>query len=346
MNNLLTSSRMDALLSCPRKHFWSYEVGLRAATSALPLRFGAAWARAMEARWQGMGFDDALAKAVPEGCDLDELAISTLSGLLAGYFARYQTESIKTIHPEVEFKKPLAGSRTFSEAGKIDGLGVLFDDRLILWEAKTTADSLDGDSDYWLRLRFNTQVFQYVLAARALGWNVDTVIYDVTRKPSIEPKQLSVLDDDGRKIVNGPDGQRVFKTNGEPRESADRERGFTVLTKLETPEQFGERLAADAVARPEFYFARREVPILEAELIEFQTHRLTLSKMILHCRAAERRLLRREQAWPRSVSTWNCRGCAYSSFCLQNISIDLDHPPGGFRVGNFNPELTKEPVAA
>lgn len=345
MNNLLTATRSDTLLSCPRKHFWAFEIGLRPTASASALRFGKAWHLAMEARWHGLGFEDALSKAIPEGVDLDELQVATLSGLLAGYFKFYENqEFIKSVHAEVEFRQALIGSRTFDTAGKIDGLAVLNDDRLALVEHKTTSASLDNDSDYWLRLRFNSQVFQYVLAARSLGWDVSTVVYDVVRKPAIEPKTVPLLDNQDRKVVLDLNGQRVFKKDGEPRESGDKEKGFTLQTRIETPEEFNERLTADTLARPQFYFARREVPILEGDLEQFKVQRLALSKVILHYRATERKLTDRASAWPRHVSEFGCRGCAYNSFCLQNISVDLDRPPGGFQVGSATPELTEVPA--
>ena len=104
MNNLITSSRMGALLQCPRKHFWMFEAGLKPESDGLALRFGSAWHRATEARWNGADFDGALAAAVPENAELDELAIATLSGLLGGYFLRYQTEElVKQVHAEVQF---------------------------------------------------------------------------------------------------------------------------------------------------------------------------------------------------------------------------------------------------
>lgn len=341
MNNLLTSSRLSALLACPRKHFWRYEVGLQSDSDSLALRFGSAWHAAMEARWRGAEFEAALAASIPETVDLDELAIATLSGLLAGYFKRYENESfIQSVHPEVEFGQSLAGSRTFDVAGKIDGLCVLHDGRLALKEDKTTSDSLAPDSDYWLRLRFNGQLMQYVLAARELGWDVATIIYDVVRKPAIEPRQVPLLDPNGKKIVLDAAGQRVFKANGEPRESGDKEKGYTLQVRIETPEEFSQRLFADTQARPDFYFARREVPILEDDLEEFAEQRLTLSRMILHCRNSQKRFDRPERAWPRNVSEITCRNCSYSSFCLQNLTVDLSNPPAGFKIASFNPELT------
>ena len=47
---LMTASRMNTLLSCPRKHYWRYEVGMSRVTDAAALRFGTAWHAAMEAR--------------------------------------------------------------------------------------------------------------------------------------------------------------------------------------------------------------------------------------------------------------------------------------------------------
>jgi len=343
MNNLLTSSRLSALLSCPRKHYWRYEVALQSDSDSLALRFGSAWHAAMEARWRGAGFEAALAAAIPEAVDLDEQAVATLSGLLAGYFRRYQDEQfIAQVHPEVEFHQSLSGSRTFDVAGKMDGLCVLHDGRLALKEDKTTSDSLAPDSDYWLRLRFNGQLMQYVLASRELGWDVATIIYDVVRKPAIEPRQIPLLDPSGKKVVHDAGGQRVFKANGEPRESGDKEKGYALQSRIETPEEFSQRLFADTQARPEFYFARREVPILESDLEEFTEQRLTLSRMILHCRNSQKRFDRPERAWPRNVSELSCRSCSYNSFCMQNLSVDLNNPPAGFKVGNFNPELSND----
>lgn len=297
---LLTATRMSTLLSCPRKHYWRYEVGLRPATDSAPLRFGSAWHHAMEARWQGLDCAATLAYAVAFADSFSELDVATLAGMLRGYFARYaESETVATLHPEQEFRMPLAGSRTFDVGGKIDGLGVLKDGRLCLLEHKTCGEDISPDGDYWMRLRFNPQIYQYVLAARALGWDVAVVLYDVARKPSIRQKQG------------------------------------------ETPEAFGERLAADARERPEFYFARREVPILEQDLAEFEAQRIVLSRSILSCRAESRRARKPEHGWPRNCGAMTCRFCEFEGFCMQNLSVDPLNPPAGFSVGETNPELTQ-----
>lgn len=312
MKELLTASRMGTLLGCMRKHFWRYELGLQAVTEAHALRFGSAWHAAMEARWQGAALDVALAAATSDpstastgspqagsgqAVQFEEVDLATLGGLLAGYYARYASDPIKSVHPEVEFRTPLAGSRTFDVAGKIDGLAVMHDGRLALVEHKTAGCDIGPDADYWLRLRGNAQVMQYVLAARALGWDVSLVIYDVARKPAIRPRQG------------------------------------------ETAEAFGDRLAADAQSRPDFYFARREVPVLDDDLAEFEIQRSVMARMILACRGEARRARRPEHGWPRNVGEMSCRNCEYQGFCLQNTAVDAAHPPAGFRVGAVHGEL-------
>lgn len=340
-NDVLTASRMASLLQCPRAHYWAYEVGLRKTEDSKALRIGSAWHRAMETRWLGGTYEDALASAFKGEETLPALEASTVAGLLIGYYSKYGlVEKTGRILPEQEFETKLLGSRTFLLRGKIDCLGEI-DGIKKLIESKTCGQSLDSDSDYWLRLRFNSQVFQYVLAARALGHDVAEVVYDVTRKPSIQPKMVDNLDEQGLKIVLDKEGTRIFLKNGSPRQSGSSADGYYVSNHVETADEFGTRLAWDTVARPDFYFARREIPILEDELNSFQEQRLTLSRNILHCRNSEKRMSRPENAWPRNVSERSCNFCQYKNFCLNNVSVDLNNPPTGFSIGRFNPELSE-----
>jgi hypothetical protein len=335
-----------------RKCYWRYEAGLQREVPGLALRFGSAWHRAMDARAGGADFEAALAAAVPAGCGetLDELAIATLSALLAAYYSHYGSgaaDAIPVTRSEVEFRHPLDGSRTFEVAGKIDGLaGEPGGAPCALVERKTTSDNLDPDSDYWLRLRADTQLLQYVPAARLLGFNVTRIVYDVVRKPQIEPRNIPQLDADGCKQVVDAAGARVFLANGKPRQAGDPDKGWRLLTAEETPAQFAERLVLDIASRPTWYFARREVPILDQDVEAFEVQRLVLSRIILHARQAQKALARPENAWPRHVDQLGCGRCDYCGFCLQNVSPDLAHPPAGFRVGPANPELSQSPQPA
>lgn len=350
-NNALTASRMNCWLRCQRQHYWQFEVGLRKTQTALALAIGSAWHRAMQARWRGATYDQALGEALPEGVELDEYVAATIAGLLLAYYRHWggDNRNVK-MHTEMQFKLPLVGSLTFSLEGKIDRLGVLEDGRHTLVEYKTTGESLTPDSNYWLRLRFNVQLSQYFLAARASGWDVEVVIYDVVRKPSIKPKFVEDVDEEGQKIVVDAEGKRVFiekgKNKGKPRQTADKAKGYVVKGHTETPEEYGERLAADCIARPDFYFARREVPVMEDDLEEFRVQRLHIAESISFCRQRQKRVRRPEDAWPRNVGEQNCNFCAYNSFCLQNLKVDLNNPPSGFEIQQFNPELNEQDTSS
>jgi hypothetical protein len=347
VNNVITASRMNCLLRCARQHFWQFEIGLRREETGLALRFGSAWARAMDARWRGQSYDEALAASIPEGVELDMYACATLSALLAAYYDYYgKREKIGKLHPEVQFSNPRMIYADFTVEGKIDGLGSLKIGTSVLLEAKTTSDSLKQDSDYWLRLRFNMQILHYVVEARVIGWDVRDLYYDVTKKPGIKPKTINDLDGDGLKIVLDAKGKRVFKKNKEPLQGGDKAKGYYIKSHRETPDEFCDRLYKDACARPEHYFARREVPVIDDELQSFERQRLALAKLTEHFRNNEDcdfiTQPRDPEAWPRHVSKDTCNFCSYKSFCLQNISIDINQPPAGFAVRPFNPELQNE----
>jgi hypothetical protein len=311
----------------------------------MALHVGTAWHAAMEHRWKGADYETALGAGLATSDALDAYTCATIGSLLAGYYWYYgETEQFGKLLPELEFNEPLAGMVDFNTAGKIDGLGQLTDGRTALIESKTTRDSLDDDSDYWLRLRFNSQVYQYIMAARSAGWDLSEAIYDVTKKPGIKPKMVNDLDKDGLKIVVDRKGKRVYKANGEPRLTGDTAQGFEVKQHRETPKEFGDRLLLDVQERPTFYFARREVTILEDELEAFVAQRLTLTKQIEFARTMEAGLSKPEDAWPRHVDRQTCGFCSYKSFCLQNLSVDLKSPPAGFIIERFNPELTDNSV--
>jgi len=287
MRQLLTASRIGALQRCPRYHYWRYECGLRAAVAGEALRFGSAWHRAMEARANGGDIEAALIAAIGDRSDVDELMVGKLSGMLAGYWTRYPAE-VWIVQPEVEFCYALRRGRgAMWAAGKIDGITP---EALI--EHKTAGCDIGPDSDYWLRLRGNVQVLQYVEGARRLGYDPRCVVYDVARKPTIRVKQT------------------------------------------ETIEQYADRLAQDAIDRPDFYFARREVPILEDELARFREERDQL--------AAEIVWRRRTGAHPRAVSERVCVTCEFAGFCLQGVQADAEHVPAGFVWGRAHEELSQE----
>lgn len=345
LSNLLTHSRMSSFKTCPRKHQFEYELGFRRDRDAQPLRMGQAVHEGLDVMKRGGSLDEACQAVyanyaelptwanTPDLLDEWRVECQTVVRLLAGWQWRWGTFGLKQVVSEYAFNLPLvnpetgASSRTWRIAGKIDGIVELPDGRLAVLEHKTTSEDLSIDGDYWRRLRIDQQISLYYLAARAMGYEVQTVIYDVLRKPSIAPKIIADLDAAGCKIVIDSTGNRVFKKDGSPRETGDSEKGYIQKVHRETAEEFGERLSADMAERPDFYFARQEIPRLDADIEQFRYELWDIGKQI----AADRPY--------RNTSACTMFGrCPYLDVC--HLKVDREMVPAGFiRVTDVHPEL-------
>ena len=331
----LTASRMACWTLCQRKHLFAYDHGVRKVESGDALVFGTAWHKAQEVYYgrgaemrQREGFTTAdMAQAMFEAAlataeNWDEFTVAKLQACISAFVEHYcEDDIIAEMKPEVEFAYPIDGTRTFEARGKIDGLATLADGRTALVEHKTTSESVDVESPYWTRLRFNPQLCRYVLGARALGVNCETVIYDVFRKPAISPKDaVKDLDENGLPYVLDADGNRCIKRDGTPKKSADSAKGETYRTHAETPDEYAERLRDDILSRPDFYFARREVTVTDAQLEAFMLQERMMAGQIIDARAngrgAERRGLPYEAAFMMNVGKMTCDMCDYAPFCL------------------------------
>jgi CRISPR/Cas system-associated exonuclease Cas4 (RecB family) len=211
----LTATRLSTLRQCPRQHYYRYEIGLSRIKDAAALRLGSAFHAGLDARSKGASVENAIAKAtagyerVPEWTDATEWAVEfeTVKQLLAGHFWRYEKDTVEIIASELVFEIPLVNpdtgkrSRTFCLAGKLDAIAELADQRVAVLEYKTCGEDIGPDSDYWLRLRCDLQISQYVLAARAIGYDIGTVLYDVTRKPTIRLRKEETPEEFGERLL-------------------------------------------------------------------------------------------------------------------------------------------------
>ena len=206
---------------------------------------------------------------------------------------------------ERQFELPLTNpdsgkpSRAFLLAGKIDAIVKMPDGRLAVLEYKTAGEDISPDSEYWLRLRCDGQISLYVIAARALDFDVATVLYDVTRKPTIR------------------------------------------LRQNETPQQYGQRLLDDIATRPDFYYARREIPRLEDDLAEYGAEVWQQAQQLLEVRRRADRLPDPSRAWFRNAGRWTCGWCDFAPLCLNGVRVAPGSPtPCGFQIlSDPNPEL-------
>jgi len=207
----LTCSQIKCARKCLRKHLLAYILAIRTEDVPKYFRIGKVFHKALDFRAQGLDIDDSIIRALT---DYDEGLLQlkgeewkkrvvereVIARLIAGYFWRWQEmdKEIEVVASELPFELPIYNPVTnkadsvFVIAGKIDKIIKLADGRLAVMEHKTTSDDIVVTSDYWRRLRIDIQISIYYLAARMLGYQVETILYDVVRKPSYsKPKQLT-----------------------------------------------------------------------------------------------------------------------------------------------------------
>jgi CRISPR/Cas system-associated exonuclease Cas4 (RecB family) len=345
---LLTHSRMDSFKTCRRKHWFSYELGIRKTTDAKALRMGSAHHAAIELLGMGQSLEAAVSEIYrayehcPDQVPVEEWNYEreTLIQLACGYQWRWQNDGLIYHATEQSFRFPLlnpatsAASKKFEEAGKIDGIVQFTNDsdgRLMVKESKLLGDDIGPDSDLWRRLRIDSQISLYVRAARRLGYSVDAVLYDVTRKPTIKPTPVPCVDDEGVKIVVDAAAQRVKTAKGAWRQTASTADGYVLLTRPMTTEEWGRKLILDITERPDFYFARIEVTRLDQDVEEYAAEVWEIQKTL--------REAQRENRWFRTVNRNTCDFCAYFGICTNGWKPGDPVPEGFEKVTNVHPEL-------
>ncbi len=352
MMELLTHSRQDCFKTCRKKHQYCYELGIRKTATAKALRIGTNGHDALEVLGRGGSIDDAMTvlstaySQESDDCfDVDEWDYEheTLRQLIAGYVWRWEDDGIKHIATEQSFGLPLVNpatgktSRTFELAGKIDGIVVLEDERKAVLERKFLGESIDSGADLWKRLAIDHQVTLYKTAARKLGYDVDTIIYDVIRKPTIKPCVVPILDDNGLKIVLDTVNARIHNATGKPKQTPIVKEGQHLHTRPRTTEEWGQKLNADIGERPDYYYARQEVPRLDGDLEDYAYELWDIAHAIRDARNNNR--------WYRTANKNTCSWCSYYGLCTSKFDLSSGQLPEGFEVvTNVHSELELENV--
>ena len=256
---------------------------------------------------------------------ITDAATAKAAGLFAMWAESFLPvlETHDILEVESEFSFPLlnpeteAPSRTFNEAGKIDGvLRCKRTGLLKVLEHKTTSDSVDSDSNYWGRLAMDSQCSKYILSLKQRGLDVRVALYDVVRKPAFRLGNTPILDADGIKIVLDASGQRVRTKDGKKwRQSPDTEAGHVLQTRPETLTELAERTHAEVRERPSEFFVQKEIPRSDADLLEYMQDAWALSQQILY--------FRRQGLWPRNPSACTAFGtCEFFDLCSGRATID------------------------
>lgn len=308
---LLTHSRLACFRACPRRHYLQFELGIRPVTDGLPRRIGSAFHKALELSDKGRDVELSLL-----GLD-DPFEAAMVAEMYVAHLARWNGSSLTAVASELPFDLPLINPDTGSStpiwrmAGVIDRIVQLEDGRLALMEYKTTSRDFAPGAEYWQRLHLDQQLSIYVIAARELGYNVETVLYDVTRRPGQRPLKAT------------PEASRKYTAKG-ALYANQRERD-------ETPDEYGARIAADVVERPDHYFSRIEIARLDQDLDDCRAELWAQQKILREMQLAHR--------WYRNPGAcFEPFACDYLPIC-QHRDLETRTPDGFVRSDEIHPEL-------
>ena len=232
--------------------------------------------------------DSALLAIDAAGNDLDEakqLVRAKVRALAVGYDSRWQTAGYEAIAVEQVYQADLWNpetnkrSRTFRVAGKIDVVASLYGRTWIIDHKTTSHDIADPDAPFWRQLAIEGQVNHYMLLQWLHGVKPDGALWDVIRKPTISPK----------KLTKAERASAVAE-----RRYCGRQLSMDTLAALQTDERenaemYEARLVNDCMLeRPEWYFARRPVPRLDHEILDYASDLWEIGQEILESRKRAR----------------------------------------------------------
>lgn len=342
---LITVSRRRQVSECPYAAKVMYEHGIRPIQEASYFRFGGIIHEALDI-YAKTNDDQQAFEAIyqnyadrPEHIDEYEWRIEEqkVLQLFSGYIWRWQEDQTVVLESEKSFSLPIINPETgkptplFRSAGKRDKKIKQPNGRIGIREHKTTGDDISPESEYWDVLRVDLQVSTYFASYP----DCEFIEYDVIRKPTIRPLAVPLTDDDGVKIVLDSNGQRVRTKDGKKwRESASSADGYTLQTRPESPEEYGERLSKDITERPDFYYARREIPRLSADMQMFHVELWDFQRSL--------RWRQMNNCWPRQPNQYRCGFCPIKRPCFNGFNPETDPIPEGFEQIEFvHPELTE-----
>ena len=271
---------------------------------------------------QNEALNDALAAvwlAVPESADdKQQLIAAKCRGLIRGYDYHWRNAGYTAIVVERVLTAPLVNpatgkpSRTFEIAGKLDCIAEYAGRRFII-DHKTTSESIeDPNAPYWRQLVVEAQPTHYMLLAESNGLKADGAIWDVIKKPDIRPKKLTKAE--RAAVVSS---RQYFGTSvSQP--SLD----WLQANENESLELYEARLSHDCThERPERYFARRPVPRMDSEVVEYAGELWMHAEDIRNARNRARETQRTPPRSPKSCIMYGAP-CRFLGICSGHDTVD------------------------
>jgi hypothetical protein len=245
-------------------------------------------------------------------------------GLIAGYDERWREkqQDIHLVSCEKTIRSSLWNidtrrkSRTYTLAGKLDKIAsrkYQLREDTVLYDHKTTSSDISCDSPYWEQLAIESQVSHYELMLWQNGSRVDQSIWDVVRKPGINPrkltkKEIAEVRDNGLffgQVVSDGERAKVAQQHSE---------GYR-----ESAELYSLRLAYDTTTNSDRYFARRAIARIDNDIREYAGELWAITQ--------DMREARRKQHNYRNSGSCMAFGrpCKFLGICSGSDQPDSDH---------------------
>ena len=347
---LLTHSRRRTWNACHYKHHVKYELGIAPVKKSEALAFGTFCHDAIEAYWRARMAGDAdafaaiLDTAEAKRANIDAFAFVKALALLGQYAMSWDGVACTALAVEAEFQAPLVDPSTGAPAtgwllgGKVDLIVRLDADAfglpagaVVLVEHKTTGATLDTFRE---SLTVAGQAGQYTIGARAIGFEIDHVLYDVLVKPGIRPMLATPLEEREYtkakperkcKPCKGAGSTQVDGVHvpceacagvgsfpGEPSRLYSKQRELD-----ETAEEYGARCSAAIDAEPHEYIAQIESPRTADEMARFERDAWDAHQLIQLSK--ERRIIDRNES--ECIGRYGNK-CEFFDHCTGVASLD------------------------
>lgn len=188
----LSHSGLRLWRNCPRQYFFAYGLLRRTRAIAPALAFGSLWDRALTAWHHGTTDEERLLAGVEVlQADPDPIARAKAEALLVGYTVKWGGEPIEVVATQVDFTVPILHPETglahpdYQYTGVLDAV-IRHRGRLLGLESKTSSEDTAPGSPFWQRIAtLDPQVTMYLSGAKQAGFELEAVLYDVTRKPEL-----------------------------------------------------------------------------------------------------------------------------------------------------------------
>ncbi len=372
-NNKITNSRKTAAMTCLRKHYLAYELGVRPVSDAKPLYMGSVFHCGLDAKAKGETVDEAIATALklyddqyhkvkPDDDYEWDIDREILARMLSVYFWRWgdYDKQCTVIASEYEFESPIFNpdtgrrSRNYKTGGMIDKILSLPDNRLAIMEHKTTSANLEPGSNYWRRLLIDSQISLYFNAAKRAGYDVEAIIYDVIRKPIIRPAKLT--QGDTKILIETGKYYKALDGKGKPKTLIGIYRADVVSDNGEIAQVIINGAQADIIPGEKSFAIKETLEMYGDRLNETMSRdtdyyfaRKEIARTDYELEEANYELWQiakilnecvQNNRWPRNTSC--CIGfgtCCYFDLCTSEFTADCPLPDKFVQIDNVHPEL-------